>query len=157
MVLRVASAEVLPDVEVGVAPERGEVARDLDRPLRRAQQVHHHGEPAAEHARRRLQPEHLLEPDGQDGRLRIGVVDRTDGTAGDRGMTGRQPVETGAAVPGDEVCEDLREVEAAEVGEPLQAGEVGAEPRVQGAEEDGVAHVRPRVTLVVAEEREPVS
>ena len=52
LVLRVSSAQILPHVEVARPPEAGEVARDLNRAVRRREQVHRHRHATVEQARR---------------------------------------------------------------------------------------------------------
>jgi len=111
----------------------------------------------AEHARRLLQPEHLLQPNRQHGRIGIRIVERADGAAGDRHVRRREPVEIGAGTGRGKGQQDHAEVEPRQVRQPRHPGEVRAEPDWERVEQRIVRDVGPRLAEVVLHERQPLA
>ena len=65
LVLRIAAAQLLAYLEVGRAPETREIARDLHWTTRGREQMQSQWDATTTHARRVLESEQLLQPNGE--------------------------------------------------------------------------------------------
>ena len=98
--LWIAAHEVLFHLEIGSVPEAFKVSGDLNRPSGGGEQVQQKGKFPAGDGGGLQSAEHLLKPNGQYGRVTVGIGDGNPGSAGNRDMCGGQPVEGGLLAPG---------------------------------------------------------
>src|SRR6185437_11917213 len=63
-VLWISAAQLLAYLEIARVPEPRQIPGDLDRPVRRREHAHRHGDASVRHPRRLRQAEHFLKPNG---------------------------------------------------------------------------------------------
>src|SRR6185436_5628476 len=119
----IAAAEIAARLGIAAPPEAHEVARDLNGPLRRREQVQEQGHPAARDRRRGRGAEHLLDAYREDGLRPRNIVDARTPAARHRDIDRRLAVEALLLLPIEQRLERARQRNAPEVSPPRDAAQ----------------------------------
>src|SRR5689334_19328750 len=126
--LGISAAKLAANLEVGIPPEPREISRDLNGPIGRREEVQRERNRTTRDSGCLREPEQLLQPHSEYGRVRIRIVHANVGAAWHLERRGREHIELRALLPAQSGEQQLRQIQRLYLIAATQSEKMWQEP-----------------------------